>query len=57
MIAKLIRLLFGSLRFFMMLLTTLIFVFLIPKNDISWGIFATPVIAWSLMEMQRKTKI
>lgn len=56
MFPKAIRFLFGSLRFFMIIDITLIYIFLIPKNDITWATYAGPIIAWIFSEMNRKTE-
>lgn len=55
MIAQLIRKYIGGLRFLSVFIMTPIFIFLVPKDQVTWGIFTTYITAWAGLEAYKKT--
>ena len=54
---KLIKKHIGSLRLFFALLVTAIFLFVIPKDQYTWGLYLASVGAWMGFETFRKSDI
>lgn len=57
MLTKVIRKVLGGLRLFFACLVTIIFVWGIPKDQFTWGLYLTAIGIWMKFEKDNKTEV